>query len=229
MKKLTTLWDVDDVLWPLVPKWIQTLNHTYGTTVSPECVTEWEIEKFFPSLTKEQVFAPLLEDWFWADMQPADDAVEVLTKVKNDGHKVKLVTATDYRNVPVKVKRLLEIFPMITWDDIIITSDKQSVKGDVLTDDGPHNLIGGEYYKILISKPHNKSIETERSGVNRVNTLTEAYGIIERLAQDDCEYYMAYNGWKKCFECKHHYEDDGALYCRLKGRGEFSPKIWRVK
>lgn len=35
---------------------------------------------------------------------------------------------------------LFRWFPFITWDQVIITSRKQFIKGDVLIDDGIHNL-----------------------------------------------------------------------------------------
>ena len=34
---------------------------------------------------------------------------------------------------------------LLTWDQVIVTSRKQLIRGDVLIDDGIHNLEGGQY------------------------------------------------------------------------------------
>ena len=225
MRKLVVMFDIDDVLWHLVPKWIETINNRHGTNVQPDEVTDWEIEQFFPSLTRTQVFAPIIEDWFWDTLQPTEDAVKILSKIHKDGHKIKLITATDYRNVTVKVNKILSLFPVITWNDITITADKQSIRGDVLVDDRPKNLIGGDYHKILMSIPHNKAFDAKAHGIDRVNTLTEAYEIIKQLAKEPCKYYKTGNlgrlDMSICLKCKNCYDDDGGFYCSLKGNGEF--------
>lgn len=51
---------------------------------------------------------------------------------------------------------LFRYFPMFTWDDVIITAHKQLINGDVLVDDGVHNLVGGSYEKLLMDAPHNR-------------------------------------------------------------------------
>lgn len=65
MKKLTLLVDMDDVLECLVDAWCEELNRRHGTSVTTEDVDDWAIAKFFPTLTKEQLFAPLSEPSFW--------------------------------------------------------------------------------------------------------------------------------------------------------------------
>ena len=57
IKRLTILIDMDDVLENLVECWVAALNRKHGTTVKPEDITNWLIGEFFPSLTKEELFA----------------------------------------------------------------------------------------------------------------------------------------------------------------------------
>lgn len=73
-----------------------------------------------------------------------------------------------------------------------ITSHKQLVKGDVLIDDGTHNLEGGNYFKILMTAQHNKKYDAEANGMLRVETWAEVYSAITLLAEED-----NLKGWKE--------------------------------
>ena len=103
-------------------------------------------------------------------------------KLMADGHDVFIVTATYYESVPEKMKDLLfKYFPFISWDHVIITSRKQMIRGDVLIDDGVHNLEGGDYAKILVTAPHNKDYDAEANGMIRVNNWDEILKAVETL------------------------------------------------
>ena len=52
------------------------------------------------------------------------------------------------------------------------------VRGDVLIDDAPHNLVGGEYAKILFDRPHNRSFDHVANDALRVNTWEEIDQVI---------------------------------------------------
>lgn len=81
MRKLTVLVDMDDTIEGLSLAWCQYLNWKYGTNVPYEAVNQWDVSKAFPTLTREQVYAPLLEDDFWDWVKPIDGAAEALQNV----------------------------------------------------------------------------------------------------------------------------------------------------
>lgn len=184
MKRLTVLCDLDDVLWDLKKPWIAHVNEKFGTCVQVNDITDWEIQQFFPSLTLEEVYSPLFAPGFWETLQPTQNAGEFISKLKEDGHTVKVVTASFFENVPAKMLRLFSLFPMFSQEDIIITTDKQIIKGDVLLDDGVHNLIGGDYVKLLYDLPHNQRCDCDALGIHRVSTLKQAYQLIRQLAKE---------------------------------------------
>ncbi len=72
----------------------------------------------------------------------------------------------------------LELFPFLDWEHIIITNNKQLVRGDILIDDGPHNLVGGEYFKILFDRPHNRNYDDAANGMLRLHTWQEIDSVI---------------------------------------------------
>lgn len=94
IKRLTILIDMDDVLENLVECWVADLNRKHGTTVRPEDITNWLIGEFFPSLTKEELFAPLNDPAFWGNLSPMPFAQDVVCRLIDDGHLVRVVTSS---------------------------------------------------------------------------------------------------------------------------------------
>lgn len=182
MINLRILIDVDDVLEDLSTQWVQWLDEKYGLSVKPEDIVSWDMHEFFPTLTDSELYSPLHSKRFWNEMTPKDGAVEYVKRLKDDGHDVVIVTASHPDTVPKKMgKFLFKYFPYISFKDVIITSRKQMISGDVLIDDAPHNLVGGCYMKILMTANHNRSYDAESNMMIRVNDWKEAYDAINRL------------------------------------------------
>ena len=186
MKHLTILVDMDDTIESLASAWVDYLNARHGTTTKLTDITGWDISKAFPTLTNEQVYAPLFEDDFWDCVKPIDGASESLQKLIADGHKVLIVTTSNYQTLAAKMEQVLfHYFPFLTWNDVIITAHKQLIKGDVLIDDGIHNLEGGDYFKILMTAPHNRYYDADKNRMYRVTSWSETYSVIQALACAD--------------------------------------------
>lgn len=137
----------------------------------------------FPTLTKEQVYGVLADDELWHMIEPIPGAQETLQKLYDEGHNIYIVTASDYRTCEAKFDRILPLFPWLDWNHVIITNNKQMVKGDILIDDGPHNLVDGDYMKLLFDRPHNRSFDARANGVIRVETWEEIYEAVQICAK----------------------------------------------
>ncbi len=184
MRKLTVLIDMDDTIEDLLGAWVTALNEQYGLSVHKDSVTDWDISKFFPPLTKRQVFAPIYSDDFWKTVQPIDGAADALRQLIADGHTVYIVTSSSYETLPVKMTDVLfRFFPFLKWDDVIVTSHKQLIRGDILIDDAPHNLVNGDYFKILFTCPHNKRFDCEKYGIRRADTWDDVKALVRRIAE----------------------------------------------
>lgn len=178
MNRLKILFDADDTAEDLVGHWINVLNQKYGTTVAMEDVNDWDITQTFPTLKKADVFRVLYEDSFWRWIEPMPDSQRVLQQLHGEGHELYIVTATDYRISKAKFDRILSLFPFLDTEHIIIAHNKQMIRGDVLIDDGPHNLIGGEYFRILFDRPHNRGLNEKKYGIYRANSWEDVYRLI---------------------------------------------------
>lgn len=179
---LKILVDADDVLENLCEVWVGELNRIYGTSVELCNIKEWDMQLVFPQLTREEIYAPINDDSFWDKLKPIDGSQAALEHFQENGHEVFIVTATDPRYSKHKIEVLLNMFPTIDIDHIILTHIKQMVNGDVLIDDGIHNLIGGNYKKILVDRPHNRNIDDTAYGIYRVKSWTEIEEIINRMS-----------------------------------------------
>lgn len=179
-KKLTILIDMDDTIENLLECWVSELNKAYGTDVKYDEVFVWDMTKVFPSLTKPEIYAPLHNPDFWSKVQPLPGSVEYVKRLIDDGHNVYIVTTSHYTDIKSKMENVLEKhFPFISWKNVIITSNKQLVNGDILIDDGVHNLEGGKYIKILMDAPHNRSYDAEKNGMLRVYNWEEIYNVVK--------------------------------------------------
>lgn len=171
--------DIDDTINDLLSKWCCTLNAQYHENVMPWDIKEWDLNKYYPSLTKEQIIEPLTHLDFWASVQPKPGAVYMIDRLIREGFQVYLVTATDYRNILPKYELFVKKhFQRIDPQHIIVTYKKQLLLADYLIDDAPHNLEGGKYKKILMSAPHNEAYDADSAGIIRVKTWIEVYDII---------------------------------------------------
>lgn len=112
----------------------------------------------------------------WKKVTPFPGAVKYLKQLIDDGHKVVVVTASHHDTISFKINSVLfKHFPYLTFNDIIVTSQKQLIYGDILIDDAPHNLEGGKYAGILMDAPHNKTYNAELNGFIRVKDWASIY------------------------------------------------------
>lgn len=186
MRRLTILVDMDDTIEYLLFSWVDCLNKRYGLSVKYGDIHEWDMRTSFPTLTAEQVYAPLVEDDFWMTVKPIPDAEMVLKWAIEQGHSIYIVTASYYKSIKAKMENVLfRHFPFLSWENVIITHNKQMIHGDILIDDAPHNLENGDYIKLLMTANHNRSYNASANGMVRVNDWLDVQSCIVAVAYAD--------------------------------------------
>lgn len=183
MRKLIVLVDMDDVLENLLEVWTSYLNRRYGVNKSMDDFWEWDMTKNFNTLSPDQIFNPLAEEELWKMVTPLPGAVEYLKRIIDDGHKVYIATSSHPDTVALKFNHVIrKYFPFISYEDIIVTYNKQLLRGDVLIDDNPCNLEGGAYIGLLMEAPHNRLYEANERNIVRVKSWNEIYKKICEIA-----------------------------------------------
>ena len=177
--------DADDVLEDLSPKWVAWLNARYGLNAPYETHTDWNMEHVFPELSREQVYDVEMNEAFYATLEPLPGAVSCVRRLVEEGHSVYVVTTTPYQIVRAKMEQVIfRYFPFLSWKNVILTSNKHLIQGDVLIDDGVHNLLGGSYRKILMTGPYNKDFDAEGAGMIRVHNWDEIDAALRGMMEE---------------------------------------------
>lgn len=185
MRKLTILVDMDDTIEQLLMAWIAAVNSRWGTAVTYDDIKSWDVSEAFPGLSHDQVYDVIMEDDFWDSVEPVPGAAEALRRFMDEGHSVYIVTATPYQSVRAKMEKLLfRYFPFLSWDQVVITSRKQLIRGDVLIDDAVHNLVGGSYTKILMDSANNRAFDTSGTDITRCMNWARAEELIDAMARE---------------------------------------------
>ena len=185
MRQYTILVDMDDTLENLSEVWVYELNKRHGLSVKPSDITEWDMKKFYPTLTPDEIYAPLHDRRLWDAIRPLPGAQEAVKRLQSDGHDVVVVTSAHPDTIKLKYDWLEWFFPNIKYNDIVCCTRKQLVWGDFLVDDGPHNLFGGVYTPIMFTANHNKNWEPKNLGEYRCyrsDTWDDVVELIEFLA-----------------------------------------------
>ena len=152
--------DLDDTLWDLLTPWLAKFRELTGYEIYPNDIKSWDIANYVPQEFKETLFNIMLDyPDIWNNVQPKLYAQQVLNSLLNTSDlEVFIVTATDYRVASKKFKRMFELFPELTKENLIITRRKDLINVDLMVDDNPNNL-NGNFIGILFDAPHNRNID----------------------------------------------------------------------
>lgn len=171
--------DIDCVCNNLVDEWLLRLNTKYNLNIKCEDITSYNIRPFFPTLTSEEIYEPLYDDNMWNSLIPIDESIKYMKQLKDDGHDIKLITATNVKSMPIKCNWILKHYPFMDEKDIWMVFDKSWISADVLLDDCMENLYGKNYLGICYAQPWNKTY----TGL-RVNNWKDFYNIIKNIRGD---------------------------------------------
>lgn len=143
--------DMDGVLADVYQQFINKefeLTGEYLDIKSMHGILESEAFPHFESIVRSE--------GFFRTVPQIPDSIEGL-KYLNDKYKVLIVSsATEFpTSLKEKVDWLGEFYPFISWRQIILCGQKDSIKGDIMIDDHPKNLGFFDGQKIIFTQPHN--------------------------------------------------------------------------
>lgn len=176
-KKPVLLIDQDEVMFQLVPYLLRVYNDEHGTNFNESDITDWDLRK----LLGKEVNEYFKRDDFFEHLEPVEHMVEVLTKIKETNrYHFSVVTAGNEHSHIGKIKSIKQHTPFIHSDDVIFTSKKGMIKGDLLLDDAPHNIMDFNKTKGL-PVVFDKLINQDLKGFIRVSDWHEFFFFIEYL------------------------------------------------
>ena len=174
--RLSTALDVDDLLLECVPYAIRLANEKYQ--FDPP-LTIHEVNRWGRLGTRADVIFEFMNDpEFFRNQPPIKGAREFVQKL-SQMTEVFISTAVWPEYMTIRFQKILEEFPEIPQDHILIGSRKDKIDVDILFDDGMHNVVQSPAaYPILMRRPWNQ----EATGILAVNNYDEFLKLVEVIA-----------------------------------------------
>jgi len=174
--RLSTALDVDDLLLECVPYAIRLANEKYH--FDPP-LTIHEVDRWGPLGTRADVIFELMDSPdFFRNQPPIKGAKEFVRKL-SQMTEVFVSTAVWAPYMTLRFQRILEEFPEIPQDHILMGSRKDKIDVDILFDDGLHNVAKSTAaYPILMRRPWNQ----EATGMLAVNNYDQFLELVEVIA-----------------------------------------------
>lgn len=167
---MTIFIGIDDTITNFGEVLLQRLNNKYRTSFKLEDITSWE-------WYRENFINPweVINKSFWEEVEVNIEAKNFIKKRLEKNDEIYLVSATFIdNNLPIKIEKTIEkLDNLIDKNHIIITNNKTLLCGDIMIDDGIHNLINNHCkINICFAQPWNWSITTnfQREYLNIIRT-----------------------------------------------------------
>lgn len=180
--------DMDEVMVQFVKKVLDRWNSEFGTLFTKDQINTFSMEDVL-----RPIHPGLIDEWcgekgFFLDMEPYPGAVEGFNRLTTAGHEVYIATSIlknadhCYDDKRAWVRRY---FPDFSMKNFIAVSRKGVLDGDMLIDDGGHNITdwhnAGRYQAVIVDRPWNQGLFLEINDpfvVRRVSGLDEISRVI---------------------------------------------------
>ncbi len=174
--RLSTALDVDDLLMECVPYAIRLANEKYK--FDPP-LTIHEVDRWGKLGTRADVIFEFMDDPEFFRTQPVIQGAREFVRKLSQMTEVFVSTAVWPNYMTLRFQRILEEFPEIPQDHILMGARKDKIDVDILFDDGMHNVFrSNAAYPILMRRPWNQ----EATGILAVNTYDEFLKLVEVIA-----------------------------------------------
>jgi 5'-nucleotidase len=151
--------DVDGVVVDLMSEWLKVYNKDYNDNVTPDMLNNgWDMPQYVKSECGSKIYEYLHHPYLYDYALPIERALYGVQKLREMGHRVVFATSTPQGVEGRKLQWLIDnhfIEPKDhVFKDYIEISDKSLLCGDILIDDGLHNVSGFKGLGILFDAPH---------------------------------------------------------------------------
>lgn len=148
--------DQDDVLAQHNEEVIERYNKKYGTNFCSEDIISWDMTSIMGKQVEKIMFVPEM----FKDLKIVDNCYDYLKILyESDLFEIFIVTAAHPASCGYKYNWVKEKLPFFNKKNMIFTNRKDLVNGDLLLDDGPHNIIAFKKDVVIMDKPYNRNIE----------------------------------------------------------------------
>jgi len=182
--------DMDDVLTQTNQHWVDCYNKDWDDDRTLEHIKGWNIHYWVRPECGKRIYDYLSKPGFYRNMQPVKGAVEGVKSLLAAGHDIVVATAAPVSSptsVEEKKEWIREHMPFFKLSNLLICHRKELIKGDLLFDDGSHNLRDFLGVAVCMSRPWNRGEPHADVWVNgwsdfleEINKMSDC-GYMERL------------------------------------------------
>lgn len=150
MKKLRIVLDCDGVLSQTMEEVVRLFNLEHGGRLTVADITQW-------ILPHQEMYQYFSRPGFFAGLKAIPHSRRIVRDLIASGDDVVIATATCMEGWPERKAWLQRMFPQIPEANILRKENKSDVHGDVMLDDGVHNLETSICtFRVLFDQPWNR-------------------------------------------------------------------------
>lgn len=168
--------DFDDVLAEFNEVAVQKVNQKYNLVppLSIEEIRTWGAR----GDRSDMVFEFYSDPDTYINQPIIPGAKEMITELMRMNIEVFIITAVHPEYMGYRMKRIMEAFPEVPKENIIMGTRKDLVQVDIMLDDAPHNIIDSKAtYPVLLRRPWNQHM----TGCLSVNNYGEFITLVKTI------------------------------------------------
>lgn len=171
--------DIDETINCQISEILKKYNKKYDDNLIIDNITDYNIHKFLKPECKN-IFKEFCTNKLLKNLIMTQDTISALTELNNK-YKIYFVTSAHPKTLKTRDKWLSKNLNWYTTKQLIVCRKKSLLNLTFLIDDCFDNLIHGAYSKILVTKPWNKNIDTDKFAISRVNNILDVPKLIESI------------------------------------------------
>ncbi len=147
------LLDMDETICDFLTPLLKKYNEKYDTNLQHKDITEYNLDKY------EGMTDIFYEYGFFIELLPYPNSKMIIKRLINEGHKIFIVTnaMSNWKIINGKLNWIARYLKFVNKDNIIFTSNKSIIMGDVLFDDAPHYINSFTGIRVINDRPYNQN------------------------------------------------------------------------
>lgn len=175
------LLDMDEIICQWISRIVAYYNEDHGTAFTIDDIQNWDVKTNFGPGSEGSIRSYMRYIELYRDLEPVEGAIPGMRKLIDAGHQVRIVSSVpkcagiSYHG---KLEWLRRSTPFFNLNHFIACHVKDEVMGDVLFDDGLHNIM--PFVKtgrraVVLDRPWNRDVMPAANKYAVTNSELEKY------------------------------------------------------
>ena len=164
MNRPVILVDMDSVIVDLMSEWHRRYNEDYGDDLTVDRLLTWETERYVKPECGLKIYDYLDEPGLFLNLRPLPGAIESLRRL-HERFDIVIVTSSRMNAYAEKEQWVERHLPFIGRKNLIFAHRKELIRGEMLFDDAPHNLLAFQQTgrtAVAMDYPYNRHVPGPR-------------------------------------------------------------------